>query len=414
MAALARAEARLDELRARLAELEGGSSGSGGNGAAEGLLRELRALRAALAADTERALAAGARVAALRAEVEAAAAANAKLRYQNAHLRRAAEGGEAGGGGEAALAAAKAEGGRPALPIDVVPLREMTRERFRDEYQRPNRPVVLRDALAEWPASGKWSIPWFREHYGDADVEVSLDGAQAGAKNHCKLGEYIDSLGALRASAAAAAEAAGGEGALAHYAPYLRAWQYEENHPELSDDFLVKGGWLRKYFPDKLQQLPKHIQPPLTFIFIGPAGACSKLHSDVWHTSAWLAQLQGRKHFTFFHPDHVRLVHNETHGWADPAKDAAANAATHKYYYAAQPFTATIGPGDLIFIPSKWPHQVTSLDDAVSVTSNYVSAARGPLLGFAQSCKKNLLHRSTSTTSGSACCRSRSIWSSGS
>ena len=112
----------------------------------------------------------------------AAAAANAKLRYQNAHLRRAAEGGEADGGGEAALAAAKAEGGRPPLPIDVVPLREMTRERFRDEYQRPNRPVVLRDALAEWPASGKWSIPWFRENYGDADVEVSLDGAQAGAK----------------------------------------------------------------------------------------------------------------------------------------------------------------------------------------------------------------------------------------
>ena len=65
-------------------------------------------------------------------------------------------------------------------------------------------------------------------------------------------------------------------------------------------------------------------------------------------------------------------MHNEAHGWADPAKDAAANAATHKYYYAAQPFTATIGPGDIIFIPSKWPHQVTSLDDAVSVTSNYI------------------------------------------
>ena len=141
--------------------------------------------------------------------------------------------------------------------------------------------------------------------------------------------------------------------------------------PRYADD-RRRGGWLRKYFPDKLQQLPAHIRPPLTFIFIGPKGACSKLHSDVWHTSAWLAQLQGRKHFTFFHPDHTRLVHNETHGWADPAKGVAAHRETHKYYHAAQPFTATISPGDIIFIPSKWSHQVTSLDHAVSVTSNYI------------------------------------------
>eukprot|EP01043_Picozoa_sp_COSAG02_P024855 COSAG02_NODE_1375_length_13001_cov_3.495272_6_plen_110_part_00 len=60
------------------------------------------------------------------------------------------------------------------------------------------------------------------------------------------------------------------------------------------------------------------------------------------------------------------------HGWADPSKGVLAHKTTHKYYHAAQPFTATIGPGDIIFIPSKWSHQVTSLDNAVSVTSNYI------------------------------------------
>lgn len=87
---------------------------------------------------------------------------------------------------------------------------------------------------------------------------------------------------------------------------------------------------------------------------------------------AVLCAVEGRKHFTFFHPDHTRLVHNEMHGWADPSKGVAAHKDTHRYYHAAQPFTATIGPGDLIFIPSKWSHQVTSLDNAVSVTSNYI------------------------------------------
>jgi hypothetical protein len=182
-------------------------------------------------------------------------------------------------------------------PIDAIRLQDITRERFREEYQKKNRPVVLRDALAEWPAFSKWSLDFFRESYGDAEVEVSLDGEQAGAKRHCALRSYIDSFGELEAPQPQPAEATqnasrSGEAPSTSYIPYLRAWQYEEAHPELSSDFLVPGGWLRQYFPDKLQLLPAHIRPPLTFIFIGAKGACSKLHCDVWHTSAWLAQLQ--------------------------------------------------------------------------------------------------------------------------
>ncbi len=186
------------------------------------------------------------------------------------------------------------EGCEP-ISIDVVRLQDITRERFHIQYQVPNRPVVLTGALSEWPASSKWSIDFFRNEYGDAEVEVSLDGAQGGEKKHCKLRDYIDSFEQLQAEAqeATTADNIGGHANTPdHYLPYLRAWQYEDAHPELSKDFLVPGGWLRKYFPDKLQQLPKHIRPPLTFIFIGPKGACSKLHCDVWHTSAWLAQIR--------------------------------------------------------------------------------------------------------------------------
>ena len=183
------------------------------------------------------------------------------------------------------------EGCEP-IPIDVVRLQDITRERFHAEYKVPNRPVVLSEALSEWPASAKWSIDFFRKEYGDAEVEVSLDGMQSGEKNHCKLRDYIDSFEQLQAEVARSENPGDRANTTDHYIPYLRAWQYEESHPELSRDFLVPGGWLRKYFPDKLQQLPKHVRPPLTFIFIGPKGACSKLHSDVWHTSAWLAQLR--------------------------------------------------------------------------------------------------------------------------
>ena len=208
--ALALAETRLAALQSQVATLE-----AAGGGGQEDLLKSLRVLRQSVAASTERSLAVDAKRAALRAEVKAAAAANDTLRYQNE------------------MAALSPDGMAP-IPIDVIDLKDITRERFREEYQVPNRPVVLTNALAEWPASSKWSIDWFTDNYGDAEVEVSLDGAQAGSKNICKLREYIATLDTLEADAAAH------ENDSSHYTPYLRAWQYEENHPELSKDFLVQ------------------------------------------------------------------------------------------------------------------------------------------------------------------------------
>ena len=248
-AALTAAEDRLRSLTAQVASLE---AGGGDDGGASALRRELETLRASVST-----------------------------------LAR----GSPAPSAEEQRPAPSAEGCEP-IAIDVVRLQDITRERFREEYQRRNRPVVLTDALSEWPASSKWSTDFFRTEYGEAEVEVSLDGAQGGVKKHCKLREYIDSFEQLQAAAAGGAEGDDGTSTDEQYLPYLRAWQYEEAHPELSKDFLVPGGWLRKYFPDKLQQLPQHIRPPLTFIFIGPKGACSKLHCDVWHTSAWLAQLR--------------------------------------------------------------------------------------------------------------------------
>jgi hypothetical protein len=39
---------------------------------------------------------------------------------------------------------------------------------------------------------------------------------------------------------------------------------------------------------------------------MGPAGIHSKLHVDIWHTDAWLCNLQGRKRFSVFHPAYGR------------------------------------------------------------------------------------------------------------
>ena len=150
-AALTAAEDRLRSLTAQVASLE---AGGGDDGGASALRRELETLRASVST-----------------------------------LAR----GSPAPSAEEQRPAPSAEGCEP-IAIDVVRLQDITRERFREEYQRRNRPVVLTDALSEWPASSKWSTDFFRTEYGEAEVEVSLDWAQGGGKNHCKLREYIDAF----------------------------------------------------------------------------------------------------------------------------------------------------------------------------------------------------------------------------
>eukprot|EP01052_Picozoa_sp_SAG31_P003881 SAG31_NODE_154_length_22184_cov_25.917142_3_plen_311_part_00 len=247
--------------------------------------------------------------------------------------------------------------------VPSFPFRDVSLEQFQ-MYQKRNAPVVLRGAAASWGAAD-WSLEWFKSGpYRNVEVEVSVDGLQDGVKQKMTIADYIESFDGLANSNE---QQIGSPASATSYIPYLRAWYFGDSHPELLDAIPLaaseKGqaaaekAHLGGFFVDKLKRLPKHVRPPLTWIFMGAAGCVSKLHVDVWHTSAWFAQIEGRKHFTFFPPEHTRLVHNATHGWADPSLKGA-NCATHKYYAAAQPYEVTLGPGDLLFIPSKWPHQV--------------------------------------------------------
>ena len=50
----------------------------------------------------------------------------------------------------------------------------LSHDAFVREYLDPLRPVILTDSIAHWPALGKWTPQFFKEHYGD--LEVKIDG----------------------------------------------------------------------------------------------------------------------------------------------------------------------------------------------------------------------------------------------
>jgi histone arginine demethylase JMJD6 len=227
---------------------------------------------------------------------------------------------------------------------------ELSLREFRTEYLWPGRPVVITDAIESWPARSHWTFNYFRSHYPDTDVKVFwLRGEryEPSSTEKMQLGAFIDRIQT---------------NSFDTYPCYIRDdWQIFLTHKELLSDYQVP-----KYFFDWFAFLPRFMRLIYPRIFIGPKGAITPLHLDIWGTHAWLAQLIGRKRWILFPRDQQELLYDCNVQPQHPDFDR------FPLFRKSKPVECTIGPGDLIFVPGGWAHEVVSLDATMSITHNYM------------------------------------------
>lgn len=234
-----------------------------------------------------------------------------------------------------------------------------------DEFARAyesggGRPVIVTDAADAWPAREKWTFDYFRERYGTDAVAVA-DRLFGSKINHrVRLGEYLTYC-QFPGMTPLAQVAAGAE-----YPLYLTNYSPWAKHPELLDDF-ADPYFVDNAYRDLDGALREWYLRGFSWIFIGPKGTLSPLHVDLFGTHAWLAQLQGRKHFLLFPPGDAPYLYNGAPDFYAP------DLERYPLLEKATPVEAVLGPGDVIFIPAGWAHQVISLSPSISVTVNYVS-----------------------------------------
>ena len=143
---------------------------------------------------------------------------------------------------------------------------------------------------------------------------------------------------------------------------YIRDnWKFLVDHPELSSDYTYP-----KYFFDWFSILPSFMRLPYPRIFLGPRGAVTPLHQDIWGTHAWLTQLVGRKRWIFIPPEERRFVYDFQ------VQPERPDFVRFPLFRQAHPLECTIGPGETVFVPSRWIHYVVSLDPTISLSSNYM------------------------------------------
>jgi len=243
----------------------------------------------------------------------------------------------------------------------------MTPEAFIQDHLQASVPVIVTDAMRDWPALERWSPAYLKQKCGDMEVQVYDD--LFALQNIEALSDYLDSNFGKPA----------GTRCNRYVRAYVRfkdvdfSWA-DSLFDALADDwdrpaFFPRDAFILPRTPPGGERSPVTDLFPYKGLFISGGGARTRLHRDPFGTDAVLCQFYGEKRLVFYAPDAAASV-MDADGYVDPQD---IDTARFPAFGAIAPtFEDVLRPGEILFIPGSWFHDVTSLSDSISVTWNFV------------------------------------------
>jgi hypothetical protein len=225
----------------------------------------------------------------------------------------------------------------------------ITAEEFLLDFAQPNKPVLLKGYMKNWPAYGKWNWDFLADAYGNTLLTVS-------SSNQKKNIGFSDFVQYCKQSADSDPY-------------YLRDWALQDEAPELFKDYETPP-----FFLSWLDFLPAEIKPRLKWLYIGPKGSGSPLHTDIWDTSAWNGVFVGKKLWHFFPLNQLDFLYDLKVDTFNPDYDK------YPLLKKVTPIRCIQDPGDIVFTPSGWIHQVYNLEAGISVTENFINKTNADLV----------------------------------
>lgn len=107
------------------------------------------------------------------------------------------------------------------------------------------------------------------------------------------------------------------------------------------------------------------VDPKRVFLWVGPKGSLTQLHFDPYNV--FLTQVVGRKRVYLLPPTAYPYVAVKNNFFAE----FSPHSPDYARFPQAQDFpvlSCEIGPGESLFIPAGWFHQVLALDKSISVS----------------------------------------------
>jgi hypothetical protein len=223
---------------------------------------------------------------------------------------------------------------------------DVSSEEFRDHFYAPGRAVLIEGEMAGWPVLTRWTRDYLKHTIGNAPVEF-----QGGREDSDHFELYKDNF--------------------KQEMPFDRLLEKIDQYGG-NDAYITayNNGRNAKTF-EKLQDELGHFDKFLTrgpgMMWIGPEGTFTPLHFDL--TNNLLAQVVGRKRLLIAPPSETSNLYNHVHVFSQ-VHDITDPAQLQRYPLAANArfFEVEIGPGDLLFIPVGWWHQVRASEFSITLT----------------------------------------------
>lgn len=215
---------------------------------------------------------------------------------------------------------------------------------YRHHYEA-NRPAKLTGIIDHWPALARWSLDHFAAVAGDAIVEAQVERErdpdyELDKDDHRRLVRFAELIDWLRKDEAS-------------NDIYLTAYNSGTNAAALT--------------PLWEDMAPIAILDPRErdgFFWLGPRGTLTPWHHDL--TNNLLVQVVGRKRVRMAPPWAFARMRNSRHCFSDWGNEALPAGEGD----AANPpvLETIIGPGEAVFLPVGWWHQVEALDLSASMS----------------------------------------------
>ncbi len=241
-------------------------------------------------------------------------------------------------------------------------------EEFLERYYAVNRPVILTGEMADWPALARWTPDYLKSVVGARPVEFQSGRSRDRQfemnkdvhRNDAPFDVFIDRI--LQPGAGNDA--------------YLTAYNSERNVEALSG---LQGdvGFLDKF-------LDRHAAGAHGMMWIGPAGTVTSLHHDL--TNNFIAQIVGRKRVKLAPAADVGKLYNARHVFSEipDLEDPGIDLARYPRLSELRLYDVLLEPGEILFVPLGWWHQVKSLDFSVTITFTNFRWANDSYIGYPQ------------------------------
>ncbi|GLS24355.1 cupin-like domain-containing protein [Marinibactrum halimedae] len=219
------------------------------------------------------------------------------------------------------------------------------------QYYSKQIPLIITDGINHWRAKKHWTPKYIKACYGNREVEVQMgrnhDSQYERNACHYKyrlpLGDFCDKI--LHG------------GVTNDY--YLTANNNGANAESLSDLMSDVGDFANGYRRD-----PSNYSQ--CYFWLGPESATTQFHHDL--TNNMLVQIYGHKKVTLVPALQVAYLYNDKSVYSATSYPKANDNECFPLLKKVSSIEVVLEPGEALFIPIGWWHEVESLDVTIGVS----------------------------------------------